>query len=80
MNTTITTRLIYAGLAIVAYVLEHFSLIPTGTATIMLAALGGSALVSGTFTPQTKAPTVLSAPNNGISNVDVSPTTDNTRG
>lgn len=80
MNQTIVTRLIYTGLAIVAYVLEHFSLIPTGTATIVLAGLGGAAVVSGTFTPQTKAPTPVSAPSNGITHVDVPTTTDNSRG
>lgn len=80
MNTTVVTRLIYTSIAIVAYVLEHFGLIPVGTATIVLAGLGGAAAVSGTFTPQTKAPTVMSAPSNGIQNTDVVPSTDNTRG
>lgn len=80
MNATVTTRLIYAGLAIVAYVLEHFSLIPAGTATIVLSALGGAAIVSGSFTPQTKAVTVTSAPSNGINNVDIPTTSDNSRG
>lgn len=69
MNTTIVTRLIYGGLAIAAYVLEHYNILPSGTANVVLGVIGGAASVSGAFVPKastaTSVPTQSVPPSNG---------------
>lgn len=66
MTPTTIANVLYAVVAIGAYVLEHFSLIPAGTANVITGSIVGFAAGTGTLVPKQKTATTPTT--NTISN------------
>jgi putative exporter of polyketide antibiotics len=82
MSETMITNIVYVVLIIIAVVGEHFNFLPSGSANLIIAAIGGHAAGTTSLVPAH----VVSLPNAVITTQDqsnssfVDETQDNTRG